>query len=233
MKAQTDTNSHYSIENTKSQSALPTTLAKYLRILGTLALLGSGILYMFQGLDNIDMNMRNWVYLALISCLGAGGIFSFKLTQDRKGARLFFGLAAILVPVQFSQLGGIIYSYLGGGSGSLNSIFQFSETSISAIVVLTAISFIISAIIIYLAFYILARGQEKLLAILYLLVNVAILIPLREFPLGLLTLALLAIAVISIEKNIFNKSPVFKTLEGFSIRVMFTFPLLIAFIRSG
>ena len=83
--------------------------AGLMRWLGALAVAASAVVYMLQGLANIDLEMRNWVYLGLMALMAVCGVASSKLMQDAKGSRLFFGLAALLVPVQFSQLGGLLH----------------------------------------------------------------------------------------------------------------------------
>jgi|GEM_PF-6039797 len=83
--------------------------AGLMRWLGALAVAASAVVYMLQGLANIDLEMRNWVYLGLMAIMAGCGVASSKLMQDAKSTRLFFGLAALLIPVQFSQLGGLLH----------------------------------------------------------------------------------------------------------------------------
>ncbi len=211
----------------------PSRFAGYLRILGALAVVGSGVLYMLQGLHTIDVNLRYWIYIALMLVLGAGGIFSYKLVQDRKGARLFFGLAVAMVPVQFSQLGGMVFNYLGGGHGNLMEIFQFASGSPVFLLSMSVVSLVVAIAINFSAFSILCRPHAKNLTLVFAALNLAMLLPVREFPMGLLLIGGMAGAIFLLEKNLFSRDTRFKTLEGISVRAMFLLPLIISMVRSG
>lgn len=211
----------------------PGRLAAYLRVLGALAVVGSGVVYMLQGLHSVDVNLRYWIYIALMLVLGAGGIFSFKLVQDRKGARLFFGLAVAMVPVQFSQLGGMVFNFFGGGHGNLLEVFQFSSGSLGFLLWMSGISLAVAAAVSFAAFSILCRPYAKNLMLTFALVNLAILLPVRDFPFGLILIGGLTSAILLLEKKLFSKDAVFKTFEGVAVRAVFLLPLAIAFVRYG
>lgn len=219
--------------NRETGEISPGKLAAYLRVLGALAVVGSGVVYMLQGLHSVDVSLRYWIYIALMLLLGAGGIFSFKLVQDRKGARLFFGLAVAMVPVQFSQLGGMIFNYFGGGHGNLLEVFQFTSGSLEFLLWMSGISLAVSAAVSFAAFSILCRPHAKNLMLTFLLLNLAILLPLRGLPFGLVLIGGLSSVVLLLEKNLFSKDALFKTFEGMAVRAVVLLPLAIAFVRYG
>jgi hypothetical protein len=101
-----------------------------------------------------------WVYIALIGTLGIGGIFSFKFMQDNKGARLFFALGTLLVPVQFSQLGGLVLNYVAGDQAYLD-LFKVTAPALTTLLSLSAISLVIGLSMTYAGFAVLNRANAK------------------------------------------------------------------------
>lgn len=208
-------------------------LAGALRLLGAVAVVGSGIIYMLQGLDTIDMQLRNWAYLILMLVLAVGGISSFSLLEDRKGARLFFMLAALVIPVQFSQLGGMLFNYVGGGVGNLFAMFQFTEVSRDSLLLTSGLSLLAAGVVGFASFSILARPYARWLVSAFIVSNLLILVPVRALPAGLIVLAVMLALVLQLERKIFSRDVIFKTLEGLGARVLCALPLVIAFVRSA
>lgn len=208
-------------------------LPAVLRLLGAVAVVGSGVIYMLQGLENIDVQLRNWAYLILMLVLATGGICSFSLLEDRKGARLFFALAALVIPVQFSQLGGMVFNFFGGGVGNLIEVFQFTGVTRELLLVISGVSLLAAVVVAFASFSIMARPHAGALAAAFICSNLLILIPLRALPFGLLILAAMLMIVLHIERRIFSRDVLFKTLEGNSARLICSMPLLIAFVRSA
>lgn len=208
-------------------------LPAVLRILGTLAVVGSGLIYMLQGLENVDLQLRSWAWLLLMLVLTVGGFFSFSLLEDRKGARLFFALAALVIPVQVSQLGGMVFNFYGGGAGNLFEIFQFTDVSNEILLLSAGLSLLAAIPVAFAAFSILARPHARWLALVFICSNLLILIPVRTLPFGLLVLAAMLAMVLQLERKIFSRDVIFKTLEGNSTRLISSLPLLIVFVRAA
>ncbi|SMF94195.1 hypothetical protein SAMN02949497_1504 [Methylomagnum ishizawai] len=82
----------------------------YLRLLGTAILLLAMADFLVQGLNGLTPNYRYWIMPGFSLLLALCGLVCGYLWHDHKGARLFFALAAALVPVQFTQLGALIYA---------------------------------------------------------------------------------------------------------------------------
>jgi len=201
--------------------------------LGAVAVIGSGIVYMLQGLDTIDLQLRNWAFLTLMLVLALGGIFSFSLLEDRKGARLFFTLAALVVPVQFSQLGGMVFDHFGGGAGNLLTVFQFTSVSNETLWLTLGLSMIAALVVSIASFSILSRPHARWLTVSFILSNLLLLAPIRALPLGLITLGLMLAIIFQLERKIFSRDIIFKTFEGYGARILCSIPLIIAFVRSA
>lgn len=210
----------------------PGRTARLLRILGAMAIGGSGVLYMLQGLYNTNTDLRNWVYLALMAALGAGGIFSQRLMQDSKGARLFFALAALLIPVQFSQLGGMVLGFFSGATTALQW-FAISAPQAPLLLAIGALSVVAAIALSFAGFSVLARAAAKPLTLVFVAMNGLLLLPFRE-SLAILPVftALIALATV-LEMRIFRRDVVFQTLEGVGVRLMVLLPVAIAVCRSA
>lgn len=206
--------------------------ARFLRIIGALAIGGSGLLYMLQGLYHNNSDLRNWVYLALMSTLGVGGIFSQRLMQDSKGARLFFALAALLIPVQFSQLGGMTLSYFSDTQLALQW-FAVSAPAFNTLLLIGGLSIAVALCLSLAGFSILARTAAMPLTAAFVGMNLLLLLPFRtSFAALPIVFGLIAIALL-LEMRIFRRHVIFQTIEGISVRLLILLPLSIAICRTA
>ncbi len=208
--------------------------ATLLRWFGAGAVGISGLLYLLQGFENIDGALRNWVYLGLMLILVGGGLVSRLTLSDAKGARLFFALAAAVIPVQFAQLGGMIHQLLAADGVDRWSHFAAVTPTTTALV--AAVTAVMLVPVAYSGFSILARGEARHLTLAFSALNVLLLIPERDTILGAAVLAILVAAVLHLERRYFasrEAPPVFRTAEGAAVRAMFLLPLAIAATRFG
>lgn len=200
----------------------PSSAANWLRWMGALAVAGSAIVFLLQGLNNIDLDMRNWVYLALMGAMGGCGVASQKFMQDAKGARLFFGLAALLVPVQFSQLAGLLHQLASVADAQVPHLFWLMSGTLLLAVPLA-----------YAGMAILARNDKRQLTSALLLMSGALLIPERDSIFGFATLAGLALGTIWLELKVFRGNSLYAGLEGMGLRLLLATPLVIAAVRMS
>lgn len=202
--------------------AAPSSIAQWLRGLGVLAVATSAIVFLLQGFNNIDLEFRNWVYLALMAVMGSCGIASQKFLQDAKGSRLFFSLAVLLVPVQFSQLAGLVHD-----------IASIEGAVVSNLLWLVAATGLIAVPLAYAGMAILARNDKRLLTGALLMMCSVLLIPERNTLLGFATLAGLSAGVMWLELKLFRLSSVYSSLEGVGVRLLLAVPLVIASVRMS
>ena len=208
--------------------------ATFLRWFGAAAVGVSGLLYLLQGIENIDGALRNWVYLGLMVMLVGGGLVSRLTLKDAKGARLFFALAAAVIPVQFAQLGGMIHELVAIESLSRWSNFAVVTPMTTALV--GAVTALLLVPVAYAGFSVLARGEARRLTLAFSLLNGLLLIPARDSLVGLGVLVAFVAAALILERRFFaakDSPPVFRTAEGAAVRAMFLLPLAIAATRFG
>lgn len=222
-----------SLQNPSATENSPTgRTARFLRIIGALAIGGSGLLYMLQGLNTTNTDLRNWVYLALMIALGMGGIFSQRFMQDSKGARLFFALATLLIPVQFSQLGGMTLSYFSDAA-SISQWFSVSAPEFNTLLLIGGLSIAIATGLSLAGFSILARSASVPLTVTFVLMNLLLLLPFRtSFATVPVVFGLITIAAM-LEIRTFRRHVIFQTLEGIAVRVLILLPLSIAICRTA
>lgn len=207
-------------------------LPQILRALGALAIVGSGLIYMLQGLYHSDADLRNWVYIALMFVLGLGGIFSFKMMQDDKGARLFFALGTLLVPVQFSQLGGLVLNYVTGEQNYLH-LFTVTTPALNTLVLLGSVSLCMGLLMSYAGFAALNRTNAKTLCAVFLAMNLMLLMPLRDALYTLILLGAVGGLSLLLENRIFHRSALFATAEGLAARLICLLPIAIISTRGA
>jgi hypothetical protein len=207
-------------------------VAGFLRIIGALAIGGSGLLYMLQGLYHTEANLRNWVYLALMAALGVGGIFSQRAMADSKGARVCFALAALLIPVQFSQLGGMVLNYFSDVPLT-NTWFAVSAPVFTTLLLFGSLSIAAALTLSFLGFSILTRGAATPLTAAFVVMNLGMLLPVRDsFLAAPVIIGLFAVTAL-LEIRIFRRQVIFQTFEGISVRVLMLLPLTIVICRNS
>ncbi|MCH9671070.1 MAG: hypothetical protein K0U93_06430 [Gammaproteobacteria bacterium] len=206
-------------------------LAGFLRWIGA-GLLGlAAVIYMVQGFNGIDVELRNWAAIGLVTLLGGGGALSLYAMGDQKGARLFFGLGTGLLPVQMSQLGGLVHELTGGVGLGIASLVDYSGVSALSLGTMGALSFAILVPVAFIGFSILARQHATKLTVWYVILGSAILLPFRASVMGVATIAAIAFLVAAIEFKHFRLHTLYRTPEGLAVRLMFLMPLLIALGR--
>jgi len=200
--------------------------AELMRWAGALAVAASAVVYMLQGLANIDLEMRNWVYLGLMAVMAGCGVASSKFLQDTKSTRLFFGLAALLVPVQFSQLGGLLHDiYTGEGAAVPHMGWLMLATGVLAIPAT------------YAAMAILARPNKKVLSLALLASSAALLLPFRASAAGFVVLAAILGIALFVQRRFLDKPAAgrawVKSLEHKGLRLLLAAPAVIAGVRMS
>ena len=207
--------------------------ANALRGLGAAATVFGAVIFMLQGFDHIELSWRPWFYLAFIALLGAGGAVSLYAFRDARGARLFFALAAALVPVQFTQLGGMLYALLHETVSPVPGIFQSGVVTWGQTAVVAAVSVLVLAAAGWAGFAIMIRPHARSLCVAFLAACTLLLLPGRASLSGVLVLVALCAVFLWLEIRHFRVSPAFGTWEGWAVRCMFLMPLGIAAVRAA
>ncbi len=209
-------------------------VSEALRVLGAAVLVASMSVFLLQGWNDGNDIRR---YLMLLTQTGLLTLAGFALShglKETKGARLFFGLALISIPANFTILSALLYSVLQW-DGALTSYPEYAtwqigsgmSTSlilIGAIVALTPITMFCNAIM--------ARKSAITLSVHFLLLNILLLLPIRSSG-SIGAIALFAtLYALYVSGKLMHKDPALSTAEGkFALTTLFI-PAGIILFRS-
>ena len=210
------------------------TLSEALRILGAAVILASMSVFLLQGWNEGNDISRYLLLLTQTGLLAAAGFAMSHGLKEAKGARIFFGLALVSIPANFTILGALLYSvfqwdgglttYPGYATWQIENIASTGLTLGGAMVVLLPVTLF--------CFAIMARHSAKSLSFHFLLLNALLLLPIRS-SIAAGTIALLGVfyALYAVGK-LTGKDRSLKTGEGkFALATMFI-PLGIILFRS-
>ena len=204
--------------------------ALWLRWLGSFAVVSSAIVYMLEGIHTSGEELRNWMYLAAMGLMAMGGLISGKFLQDSKGARVFFGLAMLLVPVQFSQIAGQIHEAMVV-AGPNSSLVSWLGTAVSQLTLPLLATTLLSVPIAYAGATVLARRDRKLVFSALLTLCACLLIPARDSLLGYIIIICLLGATSWLKSRLFDQQTIYNNLDGVGLRVILASPMVIGFVR--
>jgi len=210
------------------------TLSEALRILGAAVILASMSVFLLQGWNEGNDISRYLLLLAQTGLLATAGFAMSHGLKETKGARIFFGLALVSIPANFTILGALLYSvfqwdgglttYPGYASWQIENVASTGLTLGGAMVVLLPVTLF--------CFAIMARHSAKALSVHFLILNALLLLPIRS-SMAAGTIALLGIlyALYAVGKMTARDRSL-KTGEGkFALVTMFI-PLGIILFRS-
>jgi hypothetical protein len=223
----------FEIESNQKAKSLTAKITTYLRWIGSVLIVLSAISFMLQGHEEILPAYRYWIGLGLTLLLCGGGLVCAYLFHETKGARIFFGLGTVFLPVQVSQVAAMIYAYWHGSSALQPeySWLQFMQVSPSVI----AIDFMITGVLLFLVSYasysILARKHLKTLIGASVIGNVLLLLPVRDASFVPLIIAALFIFLRKTEHFLHNDSSM-RLAEGMAARALMSLPFWIMLGRS-
>ena len=210
------------------------TLSEALRILGATVILASMSVFLLQGWNEGNDISRYLLLLAQTGLLAAAGFAMSHGLKEAKGARIFFGLALVSIPANFTILGALLYSVFQW-DGGLSSYPGYATWQIENIAstgfTLGGAMFVLVPVTLF-CFAIMARHSTKALSLHFLLLNALLLLPIRS-SLAAGTIALLGImyALIMVGKMTRNDRSL-KTGEGKFALVTLFIPLGIILFRS-
>ncbi|MFK7915259.1 MAG: hypothetical protein AB8B93_15205 [Pseudomonadales bacterium] len=215
-------------------------LAKLLRWAGAALVLVAGGSFMLQGLEQIAAELRSWSIVGLMLLFSISGYLVQRSFGDAKGARLLFGLAVLLVPVQFSQIAGMIHELQAPGvasSGMLSSVAQLLPSVHSAdLGLLTLATVGIGMMVLAAGFRVLARPSARALTLAMMMFSSLLLVPARDSLAGLMVLAVLALGyLVALHaaglRPAGQSSAHLRTFEGRCAMLLLALPLGIALTR--
>lgn len=157
-------------------------IAKALRTFATAAFLIAGYIFLAQGVKELDSVGRALAFTGFLTTLAMLAFVCIRKFRDPKGARVSLGVAGILVPVAYLQLGALLYSTSAGGTylSTIPDLFIYSAASTASAVGVTLVLGTLLLGITVAGCVVFARPQAKNIAILIGVSNACLLIPTRD-----------------------------------------------------
>lgn len=198
-----------------------TSVATWLRALGTTFLLGSLAVFLAEGFAPTGVLGRAIALTGLTGALIGLGIVALRVWDDRIGARLFLGLSALTLPVHFALVAAGIHDLVHGATSA--DLVGLVVASGLAVALLPFMAFGASALV---------RGRGLVLVGLLALLSTPLLLPTRD-PDVTACLALAALAVvIAVETLVFRRDRRMRTLEAIAARAFLLVPIAILLLRN-
>ncbi|MEM8814417.1 MAG: hypothetical protein AAGE85_01175 [Pseudomonadota bacterium] len=210
------------------------TLSEALRILGASVLLASMSVFLLQGWNEGNDISRYLLLLAQTGLLAAAGFAMSHGLKEAKGARLFFGLALVSIPANFTILGALLYSVFqwDGGLTSYPAYATWQIENVASTGVTLGGALLVLIPVTFFCFAVMARHSAKSLSLHFLLLNLLLLLPIRG-SIAAGSVALLGVLyALYVVGRMSGKDRALKTGEGkFALTALFI-PLGIILFRS-
>ena len=210
------------------------TVSEALRILGASVILASMSVFLLQGWSDGNDIRRYLLLLTQTGLLAAAGFAMSHLVKETKGARLFFGLALVSIPANFTILSALLYSMVqwDGGLTTYPSYAEWRIGDAVSIGATAAAAMLVLVPVTCFCFAVMARRSAKPLSIHFLLLNALLLLPVRDSAAaGSIALVGVAYALFVMNK-LTEDNLALKTGEGkFALATLFI-PLGIVLFRS-
>lgn len=211
-------------EPSRSPDKKLSTLSAILRYVALVVLTTAAGSFLFQGWAGWNSAERILAFVAFNATLALTGVICGFRFKDDKGARVSLGIATAIIPVAFSQTGGLIYSLFASAPHGIPELLRFTAPSQMA-VGLTAVAVLaILTPIAFAGFSVLARAEAPVLTLTYVFGNSVLLIPTRDSTwIGLLAMGLMAM-VLAVDMTRFHSRAEIRTIEGTLARAMMFTP---------
>lgn len=209
-------------------------LSVLIRQAGVAAVVLSMGLFLFDGLTVENDTMRFYSMLMLTGLLSAGGIALAFVLKEQRGARSFFGLALLSVPVNFAVLGALFYSVFQFDSmlGVYPSLLEWKLTDIATLGKTMLIAFATLVPVTVFSVSVMARKQRFWLGAALLLSSSFLLIPVRDASWIAPIVAVMVCLLILLIKGQSKNAVSLKTTGGRVVQALLFLPPAIMLFRS-
>ena len=226
--------SRYTVDGIMQSLRNVASVSEVLRILGAAVIIASMSLFLLQGWSEGNDITRYLKLLAQTGLLGLGGLALSHGLKEAKGARIFFGLALISIPANFTILGALLYSVIqiDGGLTTYPSFATWQIGDVANIGLTMAGALAVLLPVTLFCFAIMARHSAKALTLHFIALNLLLLIPVRlSVAAGAIALAGTFYAVWALRRML-RQDAALRTPEGrFALTALFI-PLGIVLFRS-
>lgn len=227
-----DARSGYSMGRIQRSLQNFATVSEALRFLGAAVLLASMSIFLLQGWNDGNDISRYLLLLSQTGLLAASGFALSHGLKETKGARIFFGLALISIPANFTILSALLYSVFQW-DGALITYPEFATWQIGDLAS-TGITFAGAMLVLIpvtmFCFAIMARRSATTLSLHFLLLNSLLLLPIRSSTMVGMVALFGTVYALLIAARLTGADGALKTPEGrFALTTLFIPPGIILF----
>lgn len=210
-------------------------VASFLRFIGSCLLIVGAISYLLEGWYAVGHVSRYIKFLGVTGLLSTAGVLTALKLKENRGARTFLVLAAAALPVNFCQLGALLYSTMPFKAvpDTLTPYLLWQAPSLSIALTITGASLIALSAIGWLSFSVLGRQGRSLLFPAIIGLNSLLLIPIRAVePVSILALGA-AYCAYEVSRRLRSLYSFEYTFEGIFCRVLLWVPSSILLLRTA
>jgi len=205
-----------------------------MRVFGAIIMVASMSMFLIQGWTEQNDVQRYLKLLTQSGLLASAGLLLSILLKEYRGARMFFGLSLVSVPANFTVIGALIFSLFNveAITQGLPSFAKWTIVDGSSIALVAIGAFALLLPVVWFAFRIMARRSAGKLTAAFMLLNMALLIPVRS---GLTLTAVFFVAALSAffyQHKLTQEDETLATPGGIFSRCMLFVPALLVFVRS-
>lgn len=235
---------HTSVELEKSNTKLTGTIANLvskfgslsslIRVVGVAAVVVSMCLFLFDGMGAVNDTQRFFTMLMLTGLLSAGGFSLAFILKEHRGARSFFGLALLSVPVNFTVLGALFYSVIQFDkvSTAYPTMAHWEILDVASLGTTVLIAALALIPVTILGVSVLAREGRSWLGIALLASSSLLLFPIRDTTWIAPLVAIMVVVLISVVKRFGANTISLNTLSGRFVQTLLFLPPAIMLFRS-
>ena len=217
----------------QGETELMTKLPGLLRVLGTTALLVAMYSFLVKGWHSGGDVFRYLLMLGHTGAMTAIGLSSGHWLKEGKGARLLLTLALVSVSANFAILGAFIFSQTpAAATVNYPGFVAWSVGSLTTALVVTGFALAVLLPVVFLGFRVLSRSMSSRLAVLFLISNMALLVPLRDPHLIGYMVVGLSLFVLVFSGKAARQNVSAKTREGMMALVLQYLPIAVLLCRS-
>lgn len=204
-------------------------LSTLLRTLGAGVLVASVSMFLFKGWSSSNDVERYFMLLAHTVALAITGVIIGYWVKESKGARLFLILSLISTVVNYSVLGGLLYSQVqwDGARTFYPQFARWNAGTLSTALTTAGIGWALLVPVAWISFMALARRSVWRLTLLFLFAGSALLIPVRETAYVAVTVGIVTFVLLFHVIRAKKRDSTLTTPEGrFSRLILFSMPVL-------
>ena len=215
-----------------------------LRSLGAVLIITAALCFMLNQWNADSHIMRYFSFLGLTSVICGLGLFLGLNIKEEKAARTLLGVAATMVPINFLQLGALIYSRVmaempsSGIIPSYDSIVasrtltQWIATDNWSVLIALLIALPVLTGISSLAFKVFCRLRAKSLLFVFMATNLTLLLPFRSPSFSIVIACTTLLFALEFLTRKFHGDPNFNNREGELLKLMIPVPAFLITLRT-